>query len=58
MKFYGFKRTDLKTCIFGCCGYYKNPNLKGAHSNVKPFIKASRHRARQASKALTRSWDD
>lgn len=50
MKAYGYDRHTMLTCIYGCCGYTKNPNVQGKRTNVKPYNNRAKKAARQDSK--------
>lgn len=54
MKPYGHKRSDSKTCIYGCCGV-KKANIENRSPSRRTRVnKAARHRARQKDKQMTR----
>lgn len=50
MKPYGHRRTDARTCQYGCCGGTKANVSNRDTPNRKRVDKAARHRARQLGK--------
>ncbi len=54
MKPYGHKRSDSKTCVYGCCGVNKSNMNNKLHSKRVLVDKAARRRARQQGKQEAR----